>query len=84
MLENRKKHYAGHCATSLGSFVSHERVTMSPLGRERPDREQQGHAVTLKPASAQNSLHVGASDGAVVVWLPSPYFFVIISIRETL
>lgn len=52
------KHIAAHCATALGSFVSHERVTMSPLGRERPDGEQQGDALTVKPTSAQNSLHV--------------------------
>lgn len=42
-------------ATSLGSFVSHERVIVSPLGR--PAREQQGDAVKLKSTSAQNSLY---------------------------
>lgn len=52
MLENRKKHCAAHYATSLGSFVSHKRVIMSPLGRERPDGEQHDDAVALKPTSA--------------------------------
>lgn len=51
MLENKKKHYAAHGVISLGSFVSLEKVTMSALGRERPDVEQ-GDAVTLKPTSA--------------------------------
>lgn len=55
MLENGGEKIALLTATSLGSFVSHERVIVSPLGR--PAREQQGDAVKLKSTSAQNSLH---------------------------
>lgn len=70
MLEKRKKHWSAHCAASLGSSVSHEKVTTSPLGKERLGREQQGDAVTLKPTSAQNSLCDGActpSDKAIAM-----------------
>lgn len=56
---------------------------MSPLGRERPDVEQQGDAVTLKPTSAQNHLQDSVcTPSQMVVWLLSPSFLV--SIREAL
>jgi len=50
MLESRKKHLSAHCSASLASSVSCERATTSPLGREKPGRDQVD-AMALKPTS---------------------------------
>lgn len=80
------KNCSADCATSLESFVSHERVIMSPLGEASWGTtgwccETETH---ICPEQFARQCGHSFADGSVMVCLPSSSFSVTISIRETL